>query len=260
VTLKVLDLFAGEGGASQGYLDAGFSLTAAVDLNARALSKHPVQDMTWQGDWADGLKIAMSGDWGPVDFIHASPPCQRYAVGTKQSCRENWPDLVDPVREALLATGLPFVIENVPSSPLIDPVYLTGCMFELTVDWDIPKAKVTWNGPDRGQWEVISGRKWLEGPVATGPVRFHLERKRGFEAHGFSLPVPPVAIEVHHLPALPVVGGTPTGFWNRWYAQSIPVAVKKQLMRASWMSGDGVAESIPPAYTEYVGSQFLKSV
>jgi DNA (cytosine-5)-methyltransferase 1 len=259
MTLKVLDLFAGEGGASKGYLDAGLSLAGAVDLNGRALSRHPVQDVAWQGDWKLGLEIAMDGDWGLVDFIHASPPCQRYAVGTKQSCRENWPDLVDPVREALLKTGLPFVIENVPGSPLADPVYLTGCMFGLTVDWDVPKTKVARGEPGFGQWEVIAGRKWETGPVTDEPVKFHLERKRGFEVHGFSLPVPLVALEVHRLPALPVVGGTPTGFWNQWYAQSIPASVKKQLMRAPWMSGTGVAESIPPAYTEYIGRQFLKS-
>lgn len=260
MTLKVLDLFAGQGGASQGYLDAGFELAGAVDLDDRALRRHPRQDVVFWGDWALGLEVALSGEWGPVDFIHASPPCQAFSSATPVASRLNHLDLIEPVREALLATGLPFVIENVPEAPLKDPVYLTGCMFGLTVVWEPPKHKVIRGVTEAtGTWEVISGRKVVSGPVIDGPVEFHLERRRGFEAHGFALPVPPVRREIHRLPVMPIIQGTPTSFWDRWYAQIIPVDVKKQLMRTSWMTGTGTAESIPPVYTEYIGKQFTAS-
>lgn len=256
MTLRVLDLFAGEGGASAGYLDAGLELAGAVDLNARALSRHPVQDVTWRGDWAEGLEIALSGVWGSIDLIHASPPCQRYSTNTSPAKRESHPDLVAPVREALLTSGKPFVIENVPQAPLENPIVLSGCMFGLTVDWEVPKNKVTYIRPGYGFWEVIAGKKWEAGPVTEGPVSFHLCRRRGFEVHGFRLGAPPVALEVHRLPVMSVVGGTPTGFWNRWYGAVLPGAVKKEIMRTLWMSGQGTAESVPPAYTAYIGREF----
>lgn len=43
------------------------------------------------------------------------------------------PDLVVPTRKALEATGLPYVIENVPGSPLKNAAVLCGSMFGLQV-------------------------------------------------------------------------------------------------------------------------------
>lgn len=259
--LKVLDLFAGEGGASAGYVAAGLSLLAAVDTDDRALRRHQAyeRELTWTGDWAEGL--AKFG--AEADLIHASPPCQRYAVGTKTDCRENWPDLVVPVRKALLATGKPFVIENVDLAPLENPVYLTGCMFGLTVTWapgrNNPKL---WKNACGQYWKTKKkNEKWLvlNSDRRGEDIVFHLERKRGFEVHGFTLTTPAVTADVHKLPAMPVVGGTPTGFWNQWYRRSIPGGVLNELMETPWMSRHGCAESIPPAYTKHIGTQFSSS-
>jgi DNA (cytosine-5)-methyltransferase 1 len=41
--------------------------------------------------------------------------------------------LIEPVRELLRHTGLPYVIENVPGAPLIEPIMLCGVMFGLGV-------------------------------------------------------------------------------------------------------------------------------
>lgn len=246
---KVLDLFAGEGGASAGYISAGLSLLAAVDINKKMLARHPETGKTWRGDWLDGLK-----EFGEAaDLIHASPPCQRYSVSTWRSHQAAHPDLVDDVRDALLETGKPFVIENVEHAPLENPVYLTGCMFGLDVMWQpVPgkrNAGLRW--PHKMQQE--------EWEVRIGPVHFHLERKRGFEVHGFPLPQPEKDPLIHRLPVMPVVGGTPTGFWNQWMRASVPADIKRELMRTPWMSTQGVAEAIPPAYTKYIGEQFLLS-
>jgi DNA (cytosine-5)-methyltransferase 1 len=40
-----------------------------------------------------------------------------------------YPDLIEPVRERLIKLGRPWVIENVPGSPLKDPITLCGQMF-----------------------------------------------------------------------------------------------------------------------------------
>lgn len=71
------------------------------------------------------------------DAIHASPPCQAYSI-TRLIWRDRGgrehPRLVEPVRELLLSLGKPYIIENTPGAPLIDPHVLCGTMFpELRV-------------------------------------------------------------------------------------------------------------------------------
>jgi DNA (cytosine-5)-methyltransferase 1 len=65
------------------------------------------------------------------DAIHASPPCQAYSVATRD--KTGHADLVAPIRELLQATGLPYVIENVPGAPLIDPVTICGSSLGMKV-------------------------------------------------------------------------------------------------------------------------------
>jgi hypothetical protein len=252
--VKVLDLFSCEGGAGTGYVRAGLALAASVDLNANAL-KHNPNLPHHCGDWREGLdKYAAD-----ADLIHASPPCQGYVRTNPR--RGEWPLLVNEVRDALEATGKAYVIENVPDcEDLHDPVWLTGCMFGLTVTWDVPKAKVTRHGDGTGTWVVVAKRtppKLWTGPVIEQPVTFHLHRKRGFEVRGFELIAPDRDEEVHSLPTMTVIEGTPTHFWNHWYAATIPSKVKCELLGTPWMT-NRVAESIPPAYTEHIGKAFLK--
>ncbi len=257
--MKVLDLFAGEGGASAGYVAAGLDLLAAVDLDNNHMKKHRAYayGLTLTATWEDGLEKYAAD----ADLIHASPPCQRFSSATPSGSRDNHLDLIEPVRKALLATGKPFVIENVPRAPLEDPVWLDGSMFDLTVQWDIPKDKVK---PLRrptgwGTWQVVESRdEWAAGPVIDGPITFRLDRRRGFEVHGFTLSAPEVNDDIAKLPTMTIIEGTPTSFWDRWYAQIIPVEIKKQLMGTEWMTGKGVAEAIPPAYSEHIGREFIR--
>lgn len=71
------------------------------------------------------------------DLIHASPPCQTFSITKNlriaQGKQSNKLDLVEPVRNLLIASGKPFIIENVPGAPLIDPVTLCGSAFGLKV-------------------------------------------------------------------------------------------------------------------------------
>lgn len=67
------------------------------------------------------------------DAIHASPPCQRYSVNTRQhGTSAQHPDFVDLVRRQLIASGVTWVIENVPGSPLNNPIILCGSQFGWT--------------------------------------------------------------------------------------------------------------------------------
>jgi len=122
--MKLLDLFCGEGGAGYGYHLAGFEVVG-VDLQSQ--TRYPFE--FHQGDAFEYL----SRHANDFDFIHASPPCQAYSWLTPNSHKENHPDFIAPIRELLLKTGKPFVIENVGGARrlLENPVKLCGSMFGL---------------------------------------------------------------------------------------------------------------------------------
>lgn len=116
----LLDLFCGAGGAAAGYHRAGFDVVG-VDLAPQP--RYPFAFL--QADALAYLRLCGAG----FDAVHASPPCQRYSA-LKHLAGEGHQDLVGAVREALLAAGRPYVIENVPGAPLRDPVLLCGTMFQ----------------------------------------------------------------------------------------------------------------------------------
>lgn len=117
----MLDLFCGAGGAAMGYYRAGFDVVG-VDID-------PMPNYPFEFIQADALTFEISG----FDAVHASPPCQHYSY--MSACRDGlaaeYPDLVVPTRKRLVSSGLPYVIENVPGSPLVDPIILCGQMFGL---------------------------------------------------------------------------------------------------------------------------------
>lgn len=122
---RLLDLFCGAGGAAVGYHRAGFEV---VGVDIADQPNYPFEFI--QGDALEMLWA--HGEWGiPADFdaVHASPPCQFYAGSTAwRGRRENHPDLIAPVQELLRATGLPYVLENVPDARrhLRHPLLLCG--------------------------------------------------------------------------------------------------------------------------------------
>lgn len=125
----LLDLFCGAGGCSVGYHHAGFDVVG-VDIEPQPHYPFTFLQM-------DALRLLENGyhqfSFGPV-AVHASPPCPAYSlVSSFQGVQADHPDLIGPVRDALLATGLPFVIENVPGAPLRRDLVLCGEMFGLRV-------------------------------------------------------------------------------------------------------------------------------
>ena len=118
---RLLDLFAGAGGAAKGYQRAGFYVVG-VDI---------VRQPSYCGDefhQADALTFPLDG----FDAIHASPPCQGYANVTRwRGNQDDHPRLIEATRARLL--GHLYVIENVMDAPLLEPTMLCGSMFGLPI-------------------------------------------------------------------------------------------------------------------------------
>lgn len=136
---RLLDLFCGAGGAAMGYYRAGFEVFG-VDI-------HPQPHYPFAFALADAMEVGLEG----YDAIHASPPCQLYTHkptgwGRARVHQIDHPDLLAPTRARLVASGVPYVIENVPESPLAAGMQLCGTMFGLTIakhrlfetNWPLP--------------------------------------------------------------------------------------------------------------------------
>ncbi len=214
---RLLDLFCGAGGCSVGYHRAGFDVTG-VDIEAHA-------DYPYELVVADALDVlADTAYLSGFAAIHASPPCQAFTTMSNRwrgsgGTADSWPDLIGPVRDALLSRGVLYVIENVPGarSMMRDPFTLHGGMFGLGVS-----------------------------------------RPRLFETNW--LLMLPVSPQVRN----PVgVYGKLDGrrVWTR--ADGSEQRAAKTLDEASaamgvdWMNWDDLRESVPPAYTAFIGAQLL---
>lgn len=155
------------------------------------------------------------------DLIHASPPCQAHTTMGNRWEAPRWPDLIAPTRHLLEKSGRPYVIENVAGArpALRSPIELTGEMFGLTV-----------------------------------------HRPRLFELGGWYTLTPPRP--QRQLDPVAVYG-KPDG--RRLYDRTDGTMLRawtleegRLAMQMPWVTAElGVREAIPPAYTEWLGSQFL---
>jgi DNA (cytosine-5)-methyltransferase 1 len=136
--LRVLDTYSCAGGMAVGYWLAGFDVVG-VDINPQP--NYPFEHHV-------GDAVAFIRDHGhQFDLVHGSPPCQAYTPLNAYN-HKTYPDLIAPTRDAILATGLPYVIENVEAAApeLREPTLLCGPMFDLRVyrhrlfetNWPLP--------------------------------------------------------------------------------------------------------------------------
>jgi DNA (cytosine-5)-methyltransferase 1 len=128
--MKLLDLYCKAGGASKGYADAGFEVTG-VDIKKQ--KRYPYTFIQ-----ADCLELMQDLDFlQSFDAIAASPPCQTHSrtkhLRDAQGKGTDKVDLIPQTREKLIESGVPYVIENVPGAPLINPIQMCGSSFGLKV-------------------------------------------------------------------------------------------------------------------------------
>lgn len=218
MTYRLLDLFCCEGGAAVGYDRAGFTVTG-VDLDPKFSKRYPFEFHA-----ADALEFVK--DHGhEFDAIHASPPCQRYSI-TNASRRHDYPDLIGPTREALQATGKPYVIENVAGAPLHNPITLC--------------------------WSHFYEPGIVEDDDGT-PLR--MERHRLFETN-----FPVMVGECFHPKEIQVAGSYGGARRDKIEARTVrkggyvpSKTVQERLLGIDWMTQHGLFQSVPPVYTEHIG-------
>jgi len=142
----LLDLFCRAGGCSKGYMDAGFYVIG-VDIEPQP---NYIGDEFFQADALGFLERLIAGAplvpqclftytdcyrLEDLAAIHASPPCQAFTcLRSLHSDGKEHPNLIPQTRDLLIAAGKPYVIENVPGSPLEVSLMLCGSMFGLQTE------------------------------------------------------------------------------------------------------------------------------
>lgn len=243
---KLLDLFCCEGGASMGYHRAGFDVYGVDLFDDFSQKRYPFPSL--KGDALDALSKIIDGGWlvferrfeGNVfeqiisarqfDAIAASPPCQHASAGTRAQDRSKYPRLIEPTRELLNQTGLPYVIENVKGADLHDPILLCGSTFGLhALDDDGTKLEM-WrhrlfesNVPLTGNGGCLHGLHAQQVAGSYGGARRDKHEARNVR-HGGYVP---------------------------------SKRVQQELLGIDWMTERGMHQSIPPAYTEHIGRQLI---
>lgn len=223
--MRVLDLFCGEGGATRGYQLAGFDVTG-VDVK-RSCRKH------YPGTFVhgDALEYAILHA-AEYDLVHASPPCQAYSIATagNPGVRARHQRLIGVVRDILVESGRPYVIENVAQArrELVDPVTLCGTAFGLTAIDDDGTPLEMWRHRLFESTLPLVGTPCLHGRYSTQVAGSYGGARRDKDE----------ARLVRH-------GGY------------VPAKhVQEELLGIGWgMTVKGLHESIPPAYTHYLGTQ-----
>ncbi|MFC5372965.1 hypothetical protein ACFPIF_10395 [Brevundimonas faecalis] len=225
--IRVADLFCCSGGAGYGFKLAGAHVTG---FDIKPQPRYAGDDF----EQRDVLTIPPEELRARFDYIHASPKCQGLTELNNDKSRH--PNQIPDTRALLIATGLPFDIENVRAARphLIDPVSLFGTMFDCSM-------------------------------VTTDGTKFVLSRHRLFEANWpLAAPVDPGP---QGRPIANVFGGHlrcrskgyrtggGTGRTRDFPGEDRP-ALARQLMGMPWATMAELSEAVPPAMTHYIGRQF----
>lgn len=206
MSLRALDLFCCAGGASMGLHRAGFEVVG-VDIA-------PQPHYPFEFHQADALTYPLDG----FDFIWASPPCQRFSdLAKRNGNAEDWPDLVDPIRQRLAACGAYYTIENVEGAPLRRDLLLCGTMF--------PGLRVL-------RHRVFETNFGIAQPAhGRHPLVFTHDKRK---AHYGEID--------QDISFVQVTGGG-----------NCSIANARAAMGIGWMTKGEINEAIPPAYAEFIG-------
>lgn len=212
--LKLLDLFCCAGGCGVGYSRAGFAVTG-VDINPQP--HYPLPFIQ-----ADALALDRKF-MASFDVIHASPPCQSYCDLAKRNGNGHlWPRLVEPVRQMLIKTGKPYIIENVDGAPLLDPAILCGTMFK--------GLRVLRHRLFESNFPIIVP------PHGKHPLVHTWDKRKSHYGKTDDM----------------------TDFVQVTGGGNCSIVAARDAMGIDWMNKHELNEAVPPAYTQFIGKQLLK--
>jgi DNA (cytosine-5)-methyltransferase 1 len=212
--LRLLDLFCCAGGAGVGYHRAGFDV---VGVDIKPQPNYPLPFIH-----ADVMMLD-PGFLASFDAVHASPPCQSYSdLAKRNGNADAWPRLIEPVREMLIQSGLPYIIENVEGAPLHKPVILCGTMFK---------------GLRVLRHRLFETNFPLVAPAHGKHPKVHTFDKR--KSHYGRTDDMRDFVQV-------------TGGGNS------SIAAARDAMGIDWMTKNELNEAIPPAYTQFIGVQLME--
>lgn len=169
---------------------------------------------------ADALEYPYEG----FDAIHASPPCEAHSRITGKH-RINHSDLIPATRTRLSESGLPYIMENVEGAPLNNYFVLCGSMFNL---------------------EVRRHRLFEASFLVLAPSCNHAAQTGEYYSLCWA--------NRKAGKTSPVVGV----YGNINYAGEFELRCKA--MGIDWMSNAELVKAIPPAYTEFIGKQLIRTI
>lgn len=225
----LLDLFCGAGGATRGYQLAGFYVIG-VDNNA-SVEKHYCGDEFYQDNALLVLDTLLSGkSWNgyriqDIACIHTSPECKAY-TNCNLSPKENYLKLIGEVRKRLQVIGKPYIIENVVGAKrdLQASLLLCGSMFGLPMQ----------------RHRLFESNVYIPAPSMCN----HKHTSIGVYGH---------SIWDSSLPGTPRKDG-------KKRPDSVSIDVGRKAMGIDWMTIEELAESIPPAYTLWIGGKLQEYI
>lgn len=251
---RLLDLFCGAGGAAMGYYRAGFEV---VGVDIKPQPHYPFE--FHQADALETMRILLSGlpikietmllnsivvndaqghnlFLRNISAIHASPPCQDDSIATQKWKNKGYvyPQLIQPTRELLIATGKPYVVENVTGAKrrLNNPILLCGLTFGLKVvrhRWfEIHPFIMSPGHSPRQCHGAVTKKIAINDPAGHGMLG-HTYRALTVAGHG---------------------GNSQSFRWQDW----------QEAMGIDWMNKQELTQAIPPAYTEYIGKYLMQAV
>ena len=210
---RLLDLFCCAGGAGVGYSKAGFEVVG-VDISKQP--HYPLPFVQTDALTLDPKFIAL------FDAIHASPPCQSYSdLAKRNGNADEWPRLIEPVRDMLVRSGLPYIIENVEGAPLRNPVILCGTMFK--------GLRVIRHRLFEANFPIVPP------PHGKHPICHTFDKRKG--QYG----------KTDEMRDFVSVNG----------GGNCSVAAARAAMGINWMTKNELNEAIPPVYTQLIGEQLL---
>lgn len=218
---RALVTYSGQGGTAAGWANAGWDVTC-VDIQPQPRCPFPFVR-------ADAIDY-IGNEGHRFHAIEGGPVCKAYSK-TARIHNAGHPAQIPATREAMIATGKPYVIENVEDAlpELRDPVILCGQNFGLrTYRHRLFESNIPLKQPEPDFWAP----------------------QRKPDTCGFD----------HAYPVAKMGRPVPDGWFYHAVGNFSGVDLVRQDMGVPWMSREGINQCIPPVMAQSIAEQVLAHV